>query len=136
MIAKEYLSQYRNKKLEAKRLKDEIKELEALSEYVSPRLSAGGIGISDKVGNSAAKIADKKRELEHLIDKALELMDEIEACINRVENPRLRYILFERYISCRKWEDIAEELNYTVRQIHRLHGRALQKMSLNVTIQL
>ena len=128
MTAKEYLSQYREEKLKVKKLSDQIKELEALSEYASPRFSTSGSGISDKVGNHAAEIADKKKELNCLIAKSLELMDEIEACINRVENSRLRYILFERYICCQKWEDIAEELNLELRWVYVLHGRALKKI--------
>ena len=128
MTAKEYLSQYYTEKLKIKKLSGEIEELEALSVYASPRLSVSGSGISDKIGNNAAKIADKQKELDCLIEKSLKLMDEIETCINRVENVRLNYILTERYINCRKWEDIAEELNTDLRWIHRLHGRALKKI--------
>lgn len=128
MTAKEYLSQYYTEKLKIKKLSGEIEELEALSVYASPRLSVSGSGISDKIGNNAAKIADKQKELDCLIEKSLKLMDEIEACINRVENVRLNYILTERYINCRKWEDIAEELNTDLRWVHRLHGRALKKI--------
>ena len=79
MTAKDYLKQYGIKRLEAERLKDQIEELEALSKYVSPRFdTSSGRGVSDKVGNSAAKIADKKRELEKRVKGALELMSEIE----------------------------------------------------------
>lgn len=129
MTAKEYLSQYRDEKLKVERMGDQIKELEALSEYASPRFSTSSSKISDKVGNNAAKIADKKKELERLISKSLELMKEIEACINRVKDERYRYILTERYINQQKWESIAEGLGeLDLSWVHKLHGRALEKI--------
>ena len=136
MTAKEYLSQYYWTQKRIESLKDELIQLEAAAEYVSPRAETGGSGMTDKVGSLAAKIADKKLKIYWLIESSIDLKAEIKAKIDRVEDQRYRYILTERYILCRKWEDIAAFLNYSVRQVHRLHGRALQKLSLNVTIDV
>lgn len=131
MTAKEYLSQYYWVKKDIESMQREIEHLEVMAEYSSPRWVGGsnsGNDKSDKVGNIAVKIADKQRELDCLIERSLDLLDEIEACISRVEDSRYRYILTERYINCRKWESIADDLHTDLRWVHRLHGRALKEI--------
>ena len=39
-------------------------------------------------------------------------------------------ILTRRYIFCEKWYDIADEMNYSLQHIHRLHNSALKKINV------
>lgn len=128
MTAKEYLSQYYWAKKEIESKREEIRQLEAMAEYSSPKWVSGSSGVSDKIGNVSAKIIDKAEELNRLIEKSMELLYEIEVCINRMEGERYRYILTERYINCRKWESIADDLHIDTRWLRRLHKRALNKI--------
>lgn len=41
-------------------------------------------------------------------------------------------IITRRYLMCQTWEKIADAMNYSIRQVTRIHGKALKKMSLNV----
>ena len=46
-----------------------------------------------------------------------------------------RTILIDRYINCKKWDDIAADMHYSVRHVTRLHGAALAEMvSVNVLL--
>ena len=47
--------------------------------------------------------------------------------IYKINDNVFEIILKKRYIDCCSWEKIAVEIGYTARQIHRLHGKALEK---------
>lgn len=47
---------------------------------------------------------------------------------NRITDPEGQVVLEERYLCYAKWEDIASELGYTVRQIFRVHDAALKEI--------
>lgn len=126
MTPKEYLNQYywAKKLIESKQ--DEIKQLEVLAEYVSPGIESGGGGsASDKVGKLAAKIADEKDKLNQQIEELVNLKTEIKSCIAWIDNKRYRFVLTERYINCKRWNEIAEDNHYSVRSVHYLHQNAL-----------
>ena len=46
-----------------------------------------------------------------------------------VEDDKKRQVLNMYYLYCKSWEQIAEELNVSVRYIHKLHGYALEEIS-------
>lgn len=48
--------------------------------------------------------------------------------IKMVTDPEGQVVLEERYLCYAKWEDIASELGYTVRQIFRVHDAALKEI--------
>ena len=126
MTPKEYLSQYYWAKKLAESKRDEIKQLETLAEYVSPRTETGsGGGASDKVGEITAKIVDEKEKLNRQIEELMNLRKEIKATISGVNNPVFRQLLTLRYINGYTFERIAIEMFYTYKWVCVLHGRAL-----------
>ena len=126
MTAKEYLSQYYWAKKDIESMREEIQQLEAMAEYVSPRGSTGGSsGVSDKVGRTAAKLVDKKKKLDSLVGKTLALMNEIEVRIDQIDNVRYRWVLKERYVHCRKWTHIAQRGFYALRTVQYNNQKAL-----------
>ena len=58
------------------------------------------------------------------------IRDKIEDMIERVDGEILSEVLFQKYICGRSIEAIALTLNYSKRQIERLHLRALQKLDM------
>ena len=67
-------------------------------------------------------------------DQANEYIDELAALkiqiaeeIMQLENSNHRMVLRERYIKCKKWEEVAVEQGYDLRWIYRLHGNALKE---------
>ncbi len=129
MTAKEYLKQYRRLSDDIDSKKEQVERLRELAKGVSRSAETGISGrISDRVGRMVAKILDLENELCCQIRRQLELKAEIEGAIAKVDDPTLRQLLTFRYISGDEWEQIAKSMNYSIRQIYRLHGKALQKI--------
>lgn len=100
----------------------------------------------DALGNAVSKIVDLEREVNDCIDKFSEKRRNIITQIDSLENDMYYQVLFSRYIEQKTFEKIAEDNEYSVRQILRIHGDALSEferlygseyanMSLNVTIE-
>lgn len=127
MTAKEYLSQYRM--LDA-RIKSKQQQLSDLRERAVSVSGGNGNGSHsgtpyDRVGELTAKIVDREGEITRDIEALVQLQREITAKIDLVEDNKLRLVLELRYISCYTIERIACEMNYSYRQVCRLHGKAL-----------
>jgi len=58
------------------------------------------------------------------------LRKRIEEKINSVDDELLRDLLFEKYILGYTLEKISVNLNYSIRQIERIHKKALEKIEI------
>ena len=65
------------------------------------------------------------KEIDMLVDKRME----IEKTIKAMPDARLREILTRRYLLFQKWERIAVDMNTDLRWIHRLHNKAIDKLT-------
>lgn len=81
----------------------------------------------DKIGTAYAKIDEMERKLDKLIDTYADKKNHIIGQIDGIEDEMLYNILFARYIERKTFEKIATELEYSWRQIIRLHGKALKQ---------
>ena len=96
-------------------------------------------GTHEKNGNSVERayccLADYAEEAEKLMREMIAARQRAEVLIASVPDVVQREVLTRRYIIGQRWEDISESMNYSRRQITRLHGYALQSiMSLNVPL--
>lgn len=129
--AKEYLKQVYKIDLSIKALEMEIEELNVLAE-------GGSINYDERVQTSGrastesimCSIVDNKSKLYDLLNKKLKIKAEVSDKIYRVKDSKYtqlyQSILFDRYIRCIGWEKMADEMGYSVRRIHELHGNALE----------
>lgn len=107
----EELSKYHTLKKELSCLDEQIKELSKMSISSSDTTT-----ISSKAGNNSIveRINLKKEKLEsRLENKREELIEEqkkIEDFIETIEDASIRIIIKKRFILCKKWKDIAKEL--------------------------
>ena len=98
-------------RIEIERINRRIEMLEAAAEKTVAGSGNGhGSGISDKVGNNAAKIADLKTELIEYKNKI-----EAEECaamrfLSGLKNARLRLIIQLFFIDCKSWQAVADVL--------------------------
>lgn len=131
MTAKEYLSQaYRldeqiNSKIE------QLDSLNALATKATAVLT--GMPHSPNRGKSnledtICKIIDLQSEINADIDRYVDLKQDIAEKVAAVENTDLRLLLEKRYLKGEKWEEIAVELGYDLRWVHRLHVKALTQV--------
>lgn len=128
MTAKEYLQQVRLKDAEINNLIADKKGLKRML------LSIGGIQEGervqttpnkDKYGTLYAKIDAKEREITRKIDELIDFKSKVSGEINALAKDAYITILHKRYIRLSSWEQIAVDLNFTVRHILNLHGQAL-----------
>ncbi len=129
MTTKEYLNQaYRlDQRIDAK-----IAQVAALNDLATkctatlsdmPRNpNRGSSSMADTVG----KIVDLQHEIDRDIDTLVDLKREIVRVIKAVDNPEYQTILEKRYLCFMTWEQIAVDLGYDLRYLHKLHRRALE----------
>lgn len=82
--------------------------------------------IVDKLDSQIEKV---NAAWDELIDKR----DNAKALIDKVEDKSARCVLYRYYILIQAWEQIAVEMNYTIRWVYKLHGEALQDLEKEFT---
>ena len=112
---------------------ERIQQLRALAELrtaVYGREKMSGSGAMDRRMDIVAKIVDAERELDAQIDRMLALRGKIAQTISRVQDERMRILLELRYLNGHTWEEVAEAMHYTTRNIYNLHAAALKAVAL------
>ena len=130
MTAKEYFEQALTLN---KRINSKLDHLSTLREMTTK----ASITLSDMPRSSSrnmyqmqdiiSKIVDLENEINGDIDRFVDMKREYMRIIGEIRNPVFQLVMEQRYLCCRTWEKISEELGYDLRWIHRLHGRALQE---------
>lgn len=103
--------------------------LKDLALKVTPSMSGSGGssgGNQDKLGSAVTRIIAKEEEIDRAVDQLIELKKAASALLARLDRPEHYRVLHGRYILYKSFESIAVEMGYTYRNIHYLHGRALQ----------
>jgi RNA polymerase sigma factor (sigma-70 family) len=91
----------------------------------------GGGSIYGKTEEILAKTVDLEKEIDADVDRLISIRDNIKAIIEAVEDDREKLLLQYRYLDGRTFEEIAVQMNYSWRQIHRLHSRALTNLKMS-----
>lgn len=131
MTAKEYLSQLREVKRQQRILQEEIDELTIKAGYGTGRRVARNISGTSHRCRMEDAILNKLELMKSLGERLAQqsaLENEIMAVIFAVEDKAYQSILLLRYVRCLQWEQIAEEMNYSVRRIQQMHGDALLRV--------
>lgn len=79
----------------------------------------------DKIGTAIAKLDELERKTDKLVDEYVDKRKKIIEQIDSMDDKVIYGILFARYIEQKTFERIAADMNYSFRQITRLHGKAL-----------
>lgn len=130
MTTKEYLNQISrlNRMINNKLV--EIQQLRELACGISAINSGDRVQSSpdfDKIGSKMAKIDELEHALDQTIDQYVDLKNKIISQIDSMEDENVYNVLFSRYIEKKSFELIAIEMEYSWRQIIRLHGKALNQ---------
>lgn len=83
---------------------------------------------NDTIGKTIAKVIDYERRADELIGQLVEIRVEIENAVKEVSDPIQREVLERKYLLYQDWDTIAKKLNYSKRQVYRLHNQALEKL--------
>lgn len=131
MTAKEYLSQaYRidqriNSKLE------QVQSLRDLAMKASATITDMPRSASPnthRVEDFLCKVLDLESEINADLCRLIDTKREIVTVVKCVENNELQTLLELRYLCFKTWEQIAVEMNFDLRWVHRLHNRALNEV--------
>jgi DNA-directed RNA polymerase specialized sigma subunit len=129
-----YLKRYINLDREIERKLEEVARLRSKLTRIMPIYSTepkGGGSIRGKTEGIIAKIVDLEKEIDADVDRLISIRDNIKAIIEAVEDDRERLLLQYRYLDGKTFEKIAVEMNYSWRQIHRLHSQALTNLKMS-----
>ena len=111
-MTKKELSQLYYLKKEIKEQQRRIAELEAAATKCTANISGmpSGKGISDKVGQYAAQIADLKAILDLNLKKSFYELNKLTRYIESIEDSEMKLIFSFRYIQNMSWYEISKNL--------------------------
>lgn len=82
------------------------------------------------VENCIVSYAKLRRGVRQEAAKLAKERDKIRAAIDSAPTSQMRRILNLRYADEMKWEDIAQKMNYSVRQVQNIHDKAIKKIKV------
>lgn len=126
MTAKEYLKQIRSIALTVKRIQGDLEKLKTDAESVSINLDGmpHATGNNDRLVRLAIKMSEYNTVLQEELNTLLDERAKADKIIKTLP-PKQQTVLVEYYFHVKKWEQIAEEMDISVRHCHRIHGNAL-----------
>ena len=131
MTAKEYLSQAFIVDVDINTKLDQLDRLNALATKATTTFSEvpfTGTPDQHRREDIIVKIIDLEDRIKEEMRRLGDLKSEIMTAIAKIEEPEQRIVLEKRYLEFKKWEDIAVEMNRSLRSIYRLHGEALKNV--------
>lgn len=132
MNAKEYLNCVRFADISINTKSDELYHLKLKSLQVSPQ-SQGERVRSSGSGGDFTKIIDKivllQEKINEEIDQLVELKKQARTLIHMLTDERYKTVLTEYYLNHKTWEQVADCMNYDLRWVYRIHGKALKEFS-------
>jgi len=134
MTTKEYLQQIYIIHKKITRLEERRQQIRA--EMYGTRSPAGQMGdrvqtsmSGDAMLNLIAKVDRIERDIVYEKDALLDAQSRIIRQIESVPDEKQKDVLFKRYVCFKRWEQIAVDMNLTVRYVYMLHGDALKSFS-------
>lgn len=119
-------------------INSKLRQLDQLKAYRA-RLPAGSSdtgpvqsGLSDPTASSAVKIATLDQSITADIDRLVDLKTEARELFKRLDGDlQLKVVMEMRYLECMNWDKIAYLMNYSIRNVYKLHGVALGRIFNN-----
>lgn len=130
-VKKDYLNQYQECQKGLKRIEETVYELRSFK-------TLPAMFIDDMPHSKEHKdLSDYVVKLDELISRYYKLRYQrikiFENIIHKIENyeeETERQLLYERYIKGCKWEDISDNMGYSIQHIHRIHNKAIKNFKM------
>lgn len=137
---KQWLLRYRDGKKDVRRLEEELEELDEMQKNVrSTRYSDMPRG-----GRKKADLSDYIVEIEKTQEKIcaaryqrIKVFQEVKEAIEQLPTATEREVMSYRYLRLMEWEKISGKIDIDLRQIYRIHDKALKSIEkiLEVVIE-
>ena len=128
---KAYLRRYRECERREREILQEIQRLRA--DQMFPSAVNDGMPKGSQQSDLSDYIVLIDEQIERLKQerlKRLQVRDRIDMAIRHMEKPDEQRVLRLRYLQGLSWEEIAEKMNYSWKQIHRKHSSALNNFRM------
>jgi len=132
MTAKEYLQKvyYIDKRIKRlQRRREDIRNDMYSIGSPSGKMDADKVQTSmsgDTMLRLIARVDDLERDIVRELTVLTEVKQIITDQIEALSDERYRMLLFDRYILLYSWEQVAVDMNYRIKWVYELHGKALQ----------
>ena len=132
MNAKDFMMRGINLERRVETIKDQIEHYKALVNDCSVTYSDSPKSTASnyKLEECTQKIMDLQEELCSAMADLVDVTCEIGKAIQKLDNYDYQDLLVNRYVLGKTWEKIAEDMNYGIRNVHRLHGEALREIKI------
>lgn len=124
---KEFLWQYQDTVRRIKRIEEELKEIRSMKLSISVKqddMPHGSGGCGD-LSTYAAELTGLESDLLRERYTRIRLYKSIAGAIKVLQSEQQKDVLFYRYIKGMDWWEIAGSMQFSERQVYRLHGKAL-----------
>ena len=133
MTVKEFLRSVRDANEIINRKQEQIARLlemrtkaESTTRELHPdRVQGSGCNTNE---NLMIRMIDLEHEINAGIDHYIDLKRKAMALIDTLGDSRYIEILYGYYLEQKSWEQIAVDIGYSWRHVHRLHGEALRQL--------
>lgn len=131
MTAKQYLRQIRAQNRRIDSLIAEKDRLTAIAEGVSGmsyddvKVQSARVTPGNRQTDAVCKLIDIEERITAEIDNYVDMREDAERYISQLKSPVERDLLRNYYLMGLTWEQVAELMNYDLRYLFKLHGRAL-----------
>lgn len=133
MTAKEYLAQafHVDQRIDSK-LEQVMKLRESVTKATAtlsdmPRADSPN---PHRMEDTIDKIVDLEQEINRDIDRLVDLKREAQNAISALTDPDQQLVLELRYLCYKPWTQIMDALGYSEPTIYRIHGLALENISI------
>lgn len=123
---KEYLRRYHAAELAEQEIREEIDDLRMNKMF--PALIQDGMPHGSSCGDLSAyavQLDELLIELKDQMEKRIKIRREITEKIEAMQDETEKTVLRLRYIHWMQWEQIADRMGYSIRNITKIHGKAL-----------
>lgn len=123
---KEYLKRYHAAVLAEKEIQEEIDQLRM--DKMFPGMIQDGMPHGSSCGDLSAYAVQLEELMDNLkaqMEQRIRLRKEITQKIEEMPDETEKTVLRLRYIRWLQWEQIAERMGYSLRNITKIHGKAL-----------
>ena len=119
----------RTAEIKIEQKEEELERLKSSLESISAGTDSERVQTTprDRLSEGITRIVDLEEEINSDLGALLMFRNKIINEIQSMDNPIYINILYKRYVQYKSLEEIAVEMNYSYRQILRLHGLALQE---------
>lgn len=107
----------------------QLQELRATGTRITPSYSVeaagGGDNNTSKPEQAALAIYELEQKINGLIEQQCKALGEAYGLLNLLDDEPLKLVMLKRYTGHKPWKEIAVDMGYSWRQVHNLHGKAL-----------